>query len=172
MENNQSQKSQYDLALAKYNTSLNDEEVAKQVKTILEAKAASNHKEEVLKFLFNCIDLTTLNTTDSDESVMRFTQKVNRFEENYPDLKNVAAICVYPCFAEIVKDTLEVEEVKITCVSAGFPSSQTFTEVKIAETSLALMDGADEIDIVLSVGKFLVGDYESVCDEISEIKET
>ena len=172
MENNQSQKSQYDLALAKYNTSLNDEEVAKQVKTILEAKAAGNRKKEVLKFLFNCIDLTTLNTTDSDESVMRFTQKVNRFEENYPDLKNVAAICVYPCFAEIVKDTLEVEEVKIACVSAGFPSSQTFTEVKIAETSLALMDGADEIDIVLSVGKFLVGDYESVCDEISEIKET
>ena len=82
MENNQSQKSQYDLALAKYNTSLNDEEVAKQVKTILEAKAAGNHKKEVLKFLFNCIDLTTLNTTDSDESVMRFTQKVNRFEEN------------------------------------------------------------------------------------------
>ena len=172
MENNQSQKSQYDLALAKYNTSLNDEEVAKQVKTILEAKAAGNRKEEVLKFLFNCIDLTTLNTTDSDESVMRFTQKVNRFEENYPDLKNVAAICVYPCFAEIVKDTLEVEEVKIACVSAGFPSSQTFTEVKIAETSLALMDGADEIDIVLSVGKFLVGDYESVCEEISEIKAT
>ena len=172
MENNQSQKSQYDLALAKYNTSLNDEEVAKQVKSMLEAKAASNRKKEVLKFLFNCIDLTTLNTTDSDESVMRFTQKVNRFEENYPDLKNVAAICVYPCFAEIVKDTLEVEEVKIACVSAGFPSSQTFTEVKIAETSLALMDGADEIDIVLSVGKFLVGDYESVCDEISEIKDT
>ena len=172
MENNQSQKSQYDLALAKYNTSLNDEEVAKQVKTILEAKAAGNRKEEVLKFLFNCIDLTTLNTTDSDESVMRFTQKVNRFEENYPDLKNVAAICVYPCFAEIVHDTLEVEEVKIACVSAGFPHSQTFTEVKIAETSLALLDGADEIDIVLSVGKFLVGDYENVCDEIEEIKAT
>ena len=172
MENNQSQKSQYDLALAKYKTKVNEEEVAKQVKTILEAKAAGNHKKEVLKFLFNCIDLTTLNTTDSDESVMRFTQKVNRFEENYPDLKNVAAICVYPCFAEIVKDTLEVEEVKIACVSAGFPSSQTFTEVKIAETSLALMDGADEIDVVLSVGKFLVGDYENVCDEIEELKAT
>src|SRR5574344_2880132 len=171
MENNQSQKSQYDLALAKYNTSLNDEEVAKQVKTILEAKAAGNHKEEVLKFLFNCIDLTTLNTTDSDESVMRFTQKVNRFEENYPDLKNVAAICVYPCFAEIVKDTLEVEEVKIACVSAGFPSSQTFTEVKIAETAMAIMEGADEIDIVISVGKFLSGSYEEMCDEIQEIKE-
>lgn len=172
MEYNETKKSKYDDALSKYNTRLNDEEVAKQVESLLETKASGNHKEEVLKFLFHCIDLTTLNTTDSDESVMRFTQKVNRFEETYPDLKNVAAICVYPCFAEIVKDTLEVEEVKIACVSAGFPSSQTFTEVKIAETSLALMDGADEIDIVLSVGKFLVGDYENVCDEIEELKAT
>ena len=172
MEYNETKKSKYDDALSKYNTRLNDEEVAKQVESLLETKASGNHKEEVLKFLFHCIDLTTLNTTDSDESVMRFTQKVNRFEETYPDLKNVAAICVYPCFAEIVKDTLEVEEVKIACVSAGFPSSQTFTEVKIAETSLALMDGADEIDIVLSLGKFLVGDYENVCDEIEELKAT
>lgn len=172
MEYNETKKSKYDDALSKYNTRLNDEEVAKQVESLLETKASGNHKEEVLKFLFHCIDLTTLNTTDSDESVMRFTQKVNRFEETYPDLKNVAAICVYPCFAEIVKDTLEVEEVKIACVSAGFPSSQTFTEVKIAETSLALMDGADEIDVVLSVGKFLVGDYENVCDEIEELKAT
>ncbi len=172
MEYNETKKSKYEDALSKYNTRLNDEEVAKQVKSLLEGKAAGNRSEEVLKFLFHCIDLTTLNTTDSDESVMRFTQKVNRFEETYPDLKNVAAICVYPCFAEIVKDTLEVEEVKIACVSAGFPSSQTFTEVKIAETSLALMDGADEIDIVLSVGKFLVGDYENVCDEIEELKAT
>ncbi|MGN0067168.1 MAG: deoxyribose-phosphate aldolase [Bacteroides sp.] len=172
MEYNETKKSKYDDALSKYNTRLNDEEVAKQVESLLETKASGNHKEEVLKFLFHCIDLTTLNTTDSDESVMRFTQKVNRFEETYPDLKNVAAICVYPCFAEIVKDTLEVEEVKIACVSAGFPSSQTFTEVKIAETSLAIMDGADEIDIVLSVGKFLVGDYENVCDEIEELKAT
>ena len=172
MEYNETKKSKYDDALSKYNTRLNDEEVAKQVESLLETKASGNHKEEVLKFLFHCIDLTTLNTTDSDESVMRFTQKVNRFEETYPDLKNVAAICVYPCFAEIVKDTLEVEEVKIACVSAGFPSSQTFTEVKIAETLLAIMDGADEIDIVLSVGKFLVGDYENVCDEIEELKAT
>ncbi len=119
-----------------------------------------NHTEEVKKFLFHCIDLTTLNTMDSDESVMKFTQKVNQFDEEFPDLENVAAICVYPNFAEIVKSTLEVEDVKIACVSAGFPSSQTFTEVKVAETAMALMEGADEIDIVISVGKFLSGDYE------------
>ena len=84
-----------------------------------------NNTEDVKKFLFNCIDLTTLKSEDSDESVMKFTQKVNKFDEEFPDLKNVAAICVYPNFAEVVKDTLEVEDVKIACVSAGFPSSQT-----------------------------------------------
>lgn len=172
MESKEPTQSKYDEALAKYNTSLDDADVAAQVKAIIEQKVAENDTPEVKKFLFHCIDLTTLNTTDSDESVMRFTQNVNRFDEEFPDLKNVAAICVYPNFAEIVKDTLEVEDVKIACVSGGFPSSQTFTEVKVAETAMAVMDGADEIDIVISVGKFLVGDYESMCDEIQELKET
>ena len=172
MEKNAPTQSKYDAALAKYNTRLNDEEVATQVAKILDEKAAENHTTEVKKFLFHCIDLTTLNTTDSDQSVMRFTQNVNRFDEEFPDMKNVAAICVYPCFAEIVKDTLEVEDVKIACVSGGFPSSQTFSEVKVAETAMALMEGADEIDIVISVGKFLSGDYEAMCDEIQELKET
>lgn len=172
MESKEPTQSKYDEALAKYNTSLDDADVAAQVKAIIEQKVVENDTPEVKKFLFHCIDLTTLNTTDSDESVMRFTQNVNRFDEEFPDLKNVAAICVYPNFAEIVKDTLEVEDVKIACVSGGFPSSQTFTEVKVAETAMAVMDGADEIDIVISVGKFLVGDYESMCDEIQELKAT
>jgi deoxyribose-phosphate aldolase len=124
----------------------------------------------VKKFLFNCIDLTTLKCTDSEESVMAFTEKVNEFDDKHPDIKNVAAICVYPNFAKIVSDTLQVEDVEIACVSAGFPSSQTFQEIKIAETAMAIHDGATEIDIVLSVGKFLSGDYESVCDEIQELK--
>ena len=172
MEMNEPTQSKYDAALAKYDTCLNDAEIAAQTAAIIEGKVPENNTPEVKKFLFNCIDLTTLKTTDSDESVMRFTQCVNRFEEEFPDLKNVAAICVYPNFAEIVKDTLEVEEVKIACVSGGFPSSQTFTEVKVAETAMALMEGADEIDIVISVGKFLAGDYEGMCDEIQELKET
>ncbi|MBQ8673353.1 MAG: deoxyribose-phosphate aldolase [Bacteroides sp.] len=171
MEKHEMTQSKYEATLAKYNTRLSDSEVEQQVKTILE-KVGENNTEEVKKLLFHCIDLTTLNTTDNDESVMRFTQNVNRFEEEFPDLKNVAAICVYPCFAEIVRDTLEVEEVQIACVSAGFPSSQTFTEVKVAETAMALMDGASEIDIVIPVGKFLAGDYENMCDEIQELKAT
>ena len=172
MESKESTQNKYDEALAKYNTSLDDADVAAQVKAIIEQKVAENNTTEIKKFLFHCIDLTTLNTTDSDESVMRFTQNVNRFDEEFPDMKNVAAICVYPNFAEIVKDTLEVEDVKIACVSGGFPSSQTFIEVKVAETAMAIMEGADEIDIVISVGKFLSGNYEEMCDEIQELKET
>ena len=172
MDKNEPNKSKYDAALAKYNTQLDDAEVAAQVAKIMTEKVPANDSLDVKKFLFNCIDLTTLKSEDSDESVMKFTQKVNQFDELHPDLKNVAAICVYPNFAEIVKDTLEVEDVKIACVSGGFPFSQTFIEVKVAETAMAIMEGADEIDIVISVGKFLSGNYEEMCDEIQELKET
>lgn len=172
MEQNDGSSSKYEIALSKYNTNLNDSDIQNKVNTLIEKKVASNNTLEIKKFLFNCIDLTTLNTTDSDESVMKFTEKVNQFDDQYPDLQSVAAICVYPNFAQVVRDTLEVENVKIACVSAGFPSSQTFIEVKIAETAMAIMDGADEIDIVISVGKFLSEDYESVCEEIQEIKDT
>ena len=172
MEMNDTPQDKYLTALAKYDTQLNDADVQVQVAALIEKKVPENNTEEVKKFLFNCIDLTTLNTTDSDESVMRFTEKVNRFDDEFPDLKNVAAICVYPNFAQVVKDTLEVEGINIACVSGGFPSSQTFTEVKIAETAMALADGAEEIDIVIPVGAFLSGDYETMCEEIMELKET
>ena len=172
MEMNDTPQDKYLTALAKYDTQLNDADVQIQVAALIEKKVPENNTEEVKKFLFNCIDLTTLNTTDSDESVMRFTEKVNRFDDEFPDLKNVAAICVYPNFAQVVKDTLEVEGINIACVSGGFTSSQTFTEVKIAETAMALADGADEIDIVIPVGAFLSGDYETMCEEIMELKET
>lgn len=170
MEKTESTQNKYEATLAKYNTRMNDAEVAAQVAKIVAEKVPANNTPDVKKFLFNCIDLTTLRTEDSDESVMKFTQKVNQFDNEFPDLKNVAAICVYPNFAEIVRDTLEVEDVNIACVSGGFPSSQTFIEVKVAETAMAVMEGADEIDIVISVGKFLAGDYETMCDEIQELK--
>lgn len=161
----------YNAALSKYNVHLQDEEIQTKVAHLIANKVPENDTLEVKKLLLNCIDLTTLKTTDSEESVLRFTERVNDFEDKFPDLKNVAAICVYPNFANIVSQSLEVEEVGIACVSAGFPSSQTFTEVKIAETAMALHEGATEIDIVISVGKFLSGDYEGMCDEIEEIKE-
>ena len=160
----------YNDALALYSTTLSDDEIKTKTARIIEKFVDENDTEAVKKFLFGCIDLTTLKTEDSEESVLKFTERVNDFEDQYPDLKNVAAICVYPNFAKIVSQSLEVEEVGIACVSGGFPSSQTFTEVKVAETALALADGATEIDIVIPVGKFLSGDYEGMCDEIEEIK--
>ena len=172
MEQNDTHLSKYEAALAKYNTNLSDADVQARVAAIIANKVAENNTEKVKKLLFNCIDLTSLNSTDNDESIMKFTEKVNQFDNEFPDLKNVAAICVYPNFAEAVKNTLDVDGIKIACVSAGFPSSQTFIEVKIAETAMALMEGADEIDIVISVGKFLSGDYETMCEEIQELKDT
>ena len=163
-------KSKYDEALEKYNTSLNDREVREAVQKIIAEKVHENDTADVKKFLFGSIELTTLKTTDSDVSVMAFTEKVNQLDQQYPDIPHVATICVYPCFAEVVKDTLEVEGVNIACVSGSFPSSQALLEVKTIETALAIKDGADEIDMVMPVGKFLQGDYEGVSDEIQEMK--
>ena len=165
------QPSKYDIALGKYVTNRDDDKIARETAVLIEKHLSENDTAEVKKFLFHCIDLTTLKCTDSEQSVMKFTEKVNEFDDKYPDLDNVAAICVYPNMAEIVNDTLEADHVNIACVSGGFPSSQTFTEVKVAETAMALHAGADEIDIVIPVGKFLEGDYEGMCDEIEELKE-
>jgi deoxyribose-phosphate aldolase len=162
--------SKYNDALALYPTPLTDEQAKTRTAAIMEKYVAENDTPEVKKLLFNCIDLTTLKTEDNEESILKFTERVNELDNEHPDLKNVAAICVYPNFAKIVSQSLEVESVNVACVSGGFPSSQTFTEVKVAETALALADGATEIDIVIPVGKFLSGDYEGMCDEIEEIK--
>lgn len=162
--------SKYEQALSQYETQLDDTKVAAAVKKIIEEKVPENDNLEVKKFLLGSVELTTLKTTDSEESVLKFTERVNDFEDKFPTLPHVATICVYPCYAGIVSQSLEVEGVEITCVSGSFPSSQALIEVKIAETALAIKDGATEIDIVMSVGKFLSGDYETVCDEIAELK--
>lgn len=160
----------YTEALNKYNTAIKDDEITYATDNILNKHLTENDTEDVKKFLFNSIDLTSLKSTDSEESILKLTERVNAFVDKFPDLKNVAAICVYPNMAEIVNDALEADDVKIACVSGGFPSSQTFTEVKVAETAIAIHTGADEIDIVMPAGKFLSGDYESLCDEIEELK--
>ena len=161
----------YAQAIAASNVVEDDRQVADAVAKILADHYQENNNKEVYRFLFNSIDLTTLKSTDSPQSVARFTEAVNSFAEKFPSLPNVAAICVYPNFAAVVRTVLEVSDVKIACVSGGFPSSQTFEEVKIAETSLAVANGADEIDIVLNLGYFFDHDYESLCDEIAEQKE-
>ena len=164
------EKSKYEQVLSQYNCELDDAEIKAKVRDIIATRVPENDTLDVKKFLFGSIELTTLKPTDSDISVMAFTERVNAFDNEYPNLPHVATICVYPCFAEIVKDTLEVEGVEIACVSGSFPSSQARIEVKVAETALAVKDGATEIDIVMPVGKFLSGDIEGVCDEISELK--
>lgn len=156
--------------IAASNVVADDEKVKTAVAKILADHLEENKNQDVYKFLFNTIDLTTLNSTDSTQSVSKFVERVNAFEEEYGELKNVAAICVYPCFAQVVRSVLEVSDVEIACVSACFPTSQSFIEVKVAETALAIAGGADEIDIVFNLGNYYDGDYESVCDEIAELK--
>ncbi len=147
-----------------------DNQVKEAVEKIIDQHLAENYTPDVLKFLFNTIDLTTLNGTDSPQSVAQFVERVNAFDEEHPEMRNVAAICVYPNFAGIVSTVLDVTGVNVACVSGGFPASQTYTEVKVAETALAVEAGADEIDIVLNLGNYLDGDYQEVSDEIEEQK--
>ena len=162
--------SKIEQALNKYTLWVDEAQVREAVKQIIAEKVPQNDNEEVKRFLFGSIELTTLKTTDSDESVLAFTERVNDFANDYPALPHVATICVYPCFAKIVSETLEVEGVEVACVSGSFPSSQARIEVKVAETALAVKDGATEIDIVMPVGKFISGDYEGVCEDITELK--
>ena len=164
-------KDKYHEVIDKSKVTTDDAFVEAEVKNLIDKNLSKYSTPEVYKQLFNCIDLTTLRATDSPRSVADFTERVNQFKTEHPEMPNVAAICVYPNFAQVVRAVLEVSEVDIACVSGGFPSSQTFPEVKVAETALAVAGGADEIDIVINVGDFLDGDYESVCDEIAELKE-
>ena len=161
----------YVQAINESNVTTDDLQVKNSVEKLLAEHLDENRSESVYSFMFNCIDLTTLNSTDSERSVAAFTRRVNDFEENYPQYPNVAAICVYSNFASVVRQTLEVSEVNIAVCSANFPSSQAHLEVKCAETALAVADGADEVDIVFNLGYFADGAYEDLCDEISEIKE-
>ena len=158
-------------ALKKYNLDITDAEVSEAVKKIIAEKVHENDNLEVKKFLMGSIELTTLKSTDSDTSVLAFTEKVNKFDEEYPTLPHVATICVYPRYARTVAETLEVDGVEIACVSGSFPSSQSLIEVKTVETAMAIKDGATEIDIVQPVGALLEGDYETVVDEIRQQKE-
>ena len=164
--------SKYLEAISAYKVETDENVIKAEIASILDKHLEENRTPEVLRFLLSSIDLTTLKSTDSMQSVSNFTERVNEFENEYGELPSVAAICGYPCFAQVVRSVLEVSSVKIACVSGGFPSSQTFPEVKVAETALAVEGGADEIDIVLNLGNFFDKDYQEVCDEIEEIRHS
>jgi deoxyribose-phosphate aldolase len=154
---------------AKFNLNLDDTQIKLKTAEII-GKMEENNTREVLKFLYSCLDLTSLNTEDTKESIWQLVEKVNDFDGSQSDIDNVAAICVYPNFVQPVKDALTAD-VKIVSVAGGFPSAQTFIEIKIAEVSLAVADGADEIDIVFNCGAFFADEIEELCEEIQEIKE-
>ena len=166
------QKSKIEEALSKYNLDISDEEVKEAVKKIIAEKVPQNDTPEVKRFMFGSIELTTLTTQDSAESVLALVEKVNKFDNEYPQMPHVATVVTYPRFTKLVSESLEVEGVIPTCVSGAFPSSQALIEVKTVETGLAIRDGAGNVDIVMHVGEFLSGDYETVCDEIQQQKET
>lgn len=168
--NDAPQESKYEQAFEKFDLSQTDEQVSAAVRQLVANNRDKYDNAEVLKQLLSTVELTTLKVTDSQESVLRFTENVNRFADEHPDFPPLATICVYPNFAKIVSESLEADGVKVACVVGGFPSSQTFIEIKTAETALAVHDGADECDMVLSVGTFQSGDYETCADEIAEIK--
>lgn len=161
----------YQKALSDSKVVCDDAAVAAEVKKIME-KAPEYENQEVYKFLFSSIDLTTLSTEDSQDSVTAFTQRVNDFDNEYPQFKNVAAICVYSNFAEVVSSVLEVTGVDVAVVAGGFPSSQTFTAVKVADVALAVAGGANEVDVVMNLGYLRDKNYEDLCDELIELKHT
>ena len=170
----------YHEAFAKFDPAGTEEIVGKHVVSIVEKHVASildkhekeNFTPDVLKQIHGFIDLTSLTSIDTKESIWKLVDRVNDFEGTRPDVPNVAAICTYPLFVETVKQALTAQEVKIASVAGGFPSSQTFTEVKIAETAMAIMSGADEIDVVMNLGYFLEENYEELAEEIQEIKDS
>jgi len=152
------------------NCPLSNEDIQSELEDI-RAIAVKNYTKKMFEKALSCIDLTTLNSTDTLDSVAAFTEKVNSFSKTYPAINNVAAICVYPNMAVAVKNTLKVSNISIAAVSGGFPSSMTFTSLKIEESRLAVADGANEIDIVIPLWAFLAGDFDTCTNEISAIKK-
>ena len=148
---------------------MTDAEVAAEVARIKEL-SKRNYRKEVYAFALSAVDLTTLTCNDSVESVTAFAKRAVDFYTKYPDLANVASICVYPSFVETVGLAVDGSPMRITSVAAGFPASQTFLEVKMLEVAMAVENGADEVDIVLNVGKMLTGEYDEAANEVEVLR--
>ncbi len=157
------------IAAEKYGLQLNEQIVASELQKLRNELPALN-AAGIWKHCFSFIDLTTLNATDTEERVKKIAEDVNNFPSKFPGIPNVAAICVYPSLAHTVRRTLMASEVRIAAVGAGFPGSQTFIEIKCDECRMAVEKGANEIDIVISLGTFLSGDHATVANEIKQIK--
>ncbi len=132
--------------------------------------ARGNERTDVWRACYGCIDLTSLNGTDSAPRIDAFAQKAAGSRRAFPGVPDVASVCVYPSFIETVGLALGDSDIAITSVAGGFPSSQTYLEVKALETAMAVENGADEIDIVLNLGQFLTGDYDGAGNEIEILR--
>lgn len=163
-------KSKYDQAFNLYYLHLHDEIVQSEVKTLLASHVQENKTADVLRYLFGRIEVTSLRVTDNEDSILRMVENINTFCNDNPAFPHPAGVCIYPRFVQIASQSMEVEGMEISTVCGGFPSSQTFPEIKTVETALALKDGATEIDTVMPVGYFLVGDYDTVFNEIDELR--
>lgn len=155
--------------LKKYNTKLDEKSVKEALARIAE-KEQENMNQAVYRTIYSCIDLTSLNTTDTKESIFQMVNQVNE-KDGASDLDNVAAICVYPSMVEVVKESLTAD-IAIASVAGGFPHAQTFSEVKVAECALAVANGANEVDIVIDLGKYYDDNYQELCEDIHEMKHS
>ena len=154
--------------LTKYGYAPDQEAIARALE-IIASNLDNVASEKVYKACFSMMDLTTLKTDDTPASVEKLVGKVNAFNETYPDWPLPASVCVYSNFAATVKKARS-KDFNITVVSACFPSSQSFLEVKLKECEMAVGQGADEVDIVLALNSFLAGDYEKASDEIRQVR--
>ena len=155
--------------LNEYAPAQSEAQVAEEVARMKEA-ARSNENVEVYRFCYSAIDLTTLSCNDSVTSVTEFARKAAEFNERFPHIPNVASICIYPSFVETVGLAVDGTPMRITSVAGGFPASQTFLEVKALEVAMAIENGADEVDIVLNVGRMLTGEYDEAANEVEVIR--
>jgi deoxyribose-phosphate aldolase len=137
-----------------------------------QSRSIKNHaKMQGLKMVLSMIDLTTLEGKDTPGKVRQMCFKAAHLHDGYPDLPNVAAVCVYPSMVKLAKTIVGSHGINVASVSTAFPSGQAPLEVKLTDTKYAVENGADEIDMVISRGKFLAGEYAFVFDEIAAIKE-
>ena len=158
----------YSRIITRLSRPVNHKEVESHLQSIL-AKSGENKTAEVYQRCFSCLDLTSLNPSDSAKSIAEFARKTSEFNRHFPHITNVATLCVYPSFVDVAGIALGDSEVGITSVGAGFPASQTYPEVKVLECAMAEENGADEIDIVLNLGLYLDENYEAAANEVEMI---
>ena len=155
---------------SKYGYAPNQEAIGRALE-IIAANLDNVASEQVYTDCFSMMDLTTLKTDDTPASVTKLVNKVNTFRETYPDWPLPASVCVYSNFASTVKEARACD-FNITVVSACFPTSQSFLEVKLKECEMAVEQGADEVDIVLALNSFLAGNHEAAAEEIRQVRKT